>query len=118
MRYFGNVGYAIATETVTGVWENQITEEALYGDVIRDVHRNDSSGEVNDNLAVSNTISVLASPFALTNFQSICYVEWLGTKWKVSSIEVQLPRLILSLGGVYNGPIAASICSGDSAGEP
>lgn len=118
MRYFGNVGYAIATEKVPGVWENHITEEALYGDVIRDIHRRDSSGEVNDNLNVSNTISVLASPFALTNFQSICYVEWLGTKWKVSSIDVQLPRLILSLGGVYNGPVATPVNSGDSAWEP
>lgn len=118
MRYFGNVGYAIAVETVPGVWEDRITEETLYGDVIRDVRRNDSSGKVNDNLAVSNTISVLASPFALTNFQSICYVEWLGTKWKVSNIEVQLPRLILSLGGVYNGPVATSVRSGDSVGEP
>ena len=115
MKYYGRVGVSVSQETVPGVWEDTITEECLYGDVIRDIHRNDSSGEVNDNLGVSNTISVLASPFIMGHVHSIRYIEWLGGLWKVTSIEVQPPRLILSLGGVYNGPTAAPIEPGDSS---
>lgn len=117
MKYYGRVGVSVSQETVPGVWEDTITEEYLYGDVIRDIHRNDSSGEVNDNLGISNTISVLASPFIMGHVQSIRYIEWLGSLWKVTSIDVQPPRLILSLGGVYNGSTAAPSESGDSSGN-
>ena len=62
-----------------------------------------NSGEVNDDLNINMTLSIVADPFAYQNFHQIKYAEYMGSKWKVSSIEVQYPRLILTLGGVYNG---------------
>lgn len=102
-KFYGKIGYAILTETVPGVWVEQIVEHSYYGDVIRNIRRLQSSENLNDNVNVSNEISIVADAFANQNFHSMRYVEYMGTKWKVSSIEVKYPRLILSMGGVYNG---------------
>lgn len=107
-KFFGKVGYAITTEKTingepTGVWEDVITERNYYGDVLKSATRWQPTEGVNDNLTVSNSISILADAFANQYFSAIKYVEWLGVKWKVENIEVQRPRLILNLGGVYNG---------------
>ena len=102
-KFYGKIGYAILEETVPGVWVEQIVERSYYGDVIRNIRRLQSSENLNDNINVSNEISIVADAFANQNFHSMRYVEYMGTKWKVSSIEVKYPRLILSIGGVYNG---------------
>lgn len=102
-KFYGKIGYAISEETVPGVWVEQIVERSYYGDVIRNIRRLQSSENLNDNINVSNEISIVADAFANQNFHSMRYVEYMGTKWKVSSIEVKYPRLILSIGGVYNG---------------
>lgn len=102
-KFYGKIGYAISEETVPGVWVERIVERSYYGDVIRNIRRLQSSENLNDNINVSNEISIVADAFANQNFHSMRYVEYMGTKWKVSSIEVKYPRLILSIGGVYNG---------------
>lgn len=102
-KFYGKIGYAITKETIPGVWVEQIVERSYYGDVIRNIRRLQSSENLNDNINVSNEISIVADAFANQNFHSMRYVEYMGTKWKVSSIEVKYPRLILSIGGVYNG---------------
>lgn len=102
-KFYGKIGYAITKETTPGVWVEQIVERSYYGDVIRNIRRLQSSENLNDNINVSNEISIVADAFANQNFHSMRYVEYMGTKWKVSSIEVKYPRLILSIGGVYNG---------------
>lgn len=102
-KFYGKIGYAISEETVPGIWVEQIVERSYYGDVIRNIRRLQSSENLNDNINVSNEISIVADAFANQNFHSMRYVEYMGTKWKVSSIEVKYPRLILSIGGVYNG---------------
>lgn len=102
-KFYGKIGYAISEETVPGVWVEQIVERSYYGDVIRNIRRLQSSENLNDDINVSNEISIVADAFANQNFHSMRYVEYMGTKWKVSSIEVKYPRLILSMGGVYNG---------------
>lgn len=102
-KFYGKIGYAISEETVPGVWVEQIVERSYYGDVIRNIRRLQSSENLNDNINISNEISIVADAFANQNFHSMRYVEYMGTKWKVSSIEVKYPRLILSIGGVYNG---------------
>lgn len=100
-KYYGKVGYAITKETKPGVWKNLVVERIYYGDILRNTSRWQGSSNVNDNLVISNQISILADPFAYHNFHAIKYIEWLGSKWKVSSVEVQYPRLILNIGGVY-----------------
>lgn len=102
-KFYGKIGYAITKETIPGVWVEQIVERSYYGDVIRNIRRLQSSENLNDNINVSNEISIVADAFANQNFHSMRYVEYMGTKWKVSGIEVKYPRLILSIGGVYNG---------------
>lgn len=102
-KYYGMVGYAITVETRPGVWEETITEHPYYGDVLRNVKRSESSENLNDNIDISNSISIIGDPFAYQNFHTIKYATFMGTKWKVSSVEVQYPRLVLSIGGEYIG---------------
>ena len=102
-KWFGKIGYAAVIETSPGVYSDDITEREYCGDVIRNTSRwSVSSDNVNDNLDINNQFSILADPFAYQNFHSMKYVEYMGTKWKITSVEVQYPRLILSVGGVYN----------------
>ena len=103
-KWYGKVGYAVNAETEPGIWEEQITEIPYYGDVKNDrFKRQQSSNQVNDNIVISNVISIVADPFAYQNCSNIAYAEYLGTKWKVTDIDPQFPRLLLTLGGVYNG---------------
>ena len=104
-KWCGKVGYSVTEETEPGIWEPKITEYEYYGDLVKNTTRRfQSSGEVNDNINILNNISIVADPFAYENFSShIVYVEFMGIKWKITSVEVKYPRLILTLGGVYNG---------------
>ena len=102
-KWFGKIGYATTKETTPGVWAEVITEREYFGDVYRNTRKLQSASQVNDDINVSNEISIVADPFARDNFYSMRYVEFMGTKWKVSNIEVQYPRLNLTIGGVYNG---------------
>ena len=102
-KYFGKIGYAEQVETAPGVWEEQITERQYYGDVVRNIRKLKSSGDINDNINVSMEISIVADPYAIQNFHAMRYVEFMGSLWKITSVEVNYPRLILSIGGVYNG---------------
>lgn len=104
MRYFGKLGYIKTFETAPGVWIEDIPiEREYYGEVTRLQSRWENSGNVNDNINLNNQISIIADPFAYENFQYIKYIEFMGALWNVSSIEVQRPRLIITMGGVYNG---------------
>jgi hypothetical protein len=107
MRFFGAVGYGEAVETSSGsgVWEDQITEVEYQGDVIRNIRQLETGEKVNENISVSNSISIVADQYAVEHFLNIKYVNWAGVRWTVPSVEVRSPRLILSLGNVYNGPV-------------
>lgn len=101
-RWCGAIGYAETIEIEPGVWSEEFTERKYYGDLLRNSRRLQGSQQVNDDITISNQISILADPYAFQHFHAIRYAELFGTKWKVSSVEVQYPRLILELGGVYN----------------
>lgn len=102
-RFAGKVGFAVQNETSPGVWTEEIRERLYYGDVIRNSRRLQTSGNVNDDIEISNQVSIIADPYAFENFHAMRYVIFLNSKWKISEVEVQYPRLILSLGGLYNG---------------
>ncbi len=102
-KFYGSIGYAVTEETTPGVWEEKITERMYYGDLIRNTKKLQSTDQLNDNINIANEISILADPFAYDNFHSMKYVSFMGAKWKITSVEVQYPRLILTIGGVYNG---------------
>lgn len=101
-KFYGNVGYAITEETKPGVWMPRIVDKPYYGDLIKNSRRLENTSKVNDDVTLDNQISIVADAFAYENFQNIRYVEYMGAKWKVSSIEVQHPRLLLTFGGVWN----------------
>lgn len=109
-KFYGQVGFVQTVESPaeSGIWIDQVTERTCYGDVNRVVRRWESVQKVNDDITVNNEISILADPYITQNLPWIKYVVWNGAKWKVSSVEVQYPRLILSIGGVYNGEQAQS----------
>lgn len=102
-KFYGKIGYANTVETKPGVYEEQIVERSYYGDLIRNTRRLQSADQVNDDINISNEISIVADPYATNNFHAMRYAVFMGTKWKISNIEVSYPRLILTLGGVYNG---------------
>jgi hypothetical protein len=102
-KWYGKIGYAETAEVRPGVFKEQITEREYFGDVLQNTRRLQTSDKVNDDINVSNRISIIADPFANENFHSMRYLSFMGTKWKVATVEVSYPRLILTLGGVYNG---------------
>ena len=91
-KFFGKIGYAVSKDVRPGVWDGEITEREYFGDLIRNTSR----------YQTSDKLSIVADPFAYQNFHAMRYVEFMGAKWKISSVEVQYPRLILTVGGVYN----------------
>lgn len=103
MKWFGTIGYAETVETKPGIWEERITEREYFGDLIRNSRRIQSTDKVNSDLDISNEISIVSDPYAYENFHSMRYAEFMGAKWKITNVEVQYPRLTLTLGGVYNG---------------
>lgn len=114
-KFYGNIGYGETQETAPGVWQDVVVEKKAYGDVLHDTRRLvqaprriSPTGEVNDDITVTNTISIVADPFAIEHYFAIRYIEWAGIRWIVSSVEVLYPRLNLTLGGVYNGPPPAA----------
>lgn len=102
-KFYGAIGYAVTEETKPGVWKEQITERMYFGDLTRNTRKLQSTDQLNDDINVANEVSIVADPFANENFHSMKYVEFMGAKWKITSVEVQYPRLILTVGGVYNG---------------
>lgn len=103
-RFHGVVGYGEQTESAPGVWTEVITERPYFGDVVRNSLKIQSEEKLNVDLSVQNSISIVADPYANEHFFAIRYIRWAGTLWTVTNVEVQRPRLVLRLGGVYNGP--------------
>lgn len=102
-RFSGDVGFIENVETDTSKWINRETVRHYYGDVQRMVKRTENGFGVNSTVNINNEISIVADPFARDHFFAIQWVLWQGVKWKVTDVEVLYPRLILSLGGIWNG---------------
>ena len=103
-KFYGPVGYAESVVTGPGVYTDQITERYYHGDVVRNTRRLQSADKVNDDINISNQFSILADPFAVGNFHAMRYIGFMGSKWKITDAEVQYPRLLLTVGGLYNEP--------------
>lgn len=107
-RFYGEIGYGSTVQTPanSGIWKDTITERPYYGDVIRSIRRLEDGESLNSDITLGHSISVLADDYANNNFFDIKYVRLAGTLWTVTAVEVKSPRLILSLGSVYNGSTA------------
>lgn len=102
-KFYGPVGFEKTEETTPGVWMPKRTEHNYSGDLLRNIGRYDTGNKVNSDFSLNNQVSIVSDSYALENFQFIKYVTILGTKLKVTSVDVNYPRLILSLGEVYKG---------------
>ena len=102
-KFYGSIGFAETVETAPGIWDEQITERFYGGDLEKISRGLQSSDSVNDNINISNIISIIADPFAEQNLYAIRYVKFGGAKWKITNVDVQYPRLKLTIGGLYNG---------------
>lgn len=107
-KFHGNVGFVSFVEKTPGVDVEQPVEREYFGDVTRISKRWESAQQVNPNLTVNNQISIVADQYARDNLFAIRYVSWMGANWQVTTAEVQYPRIILTIGGVYNGPTPGS----------
>lgn len=106
-RFYGAVGYITEVETALDVVTNQPTERMYKGELMSNNRRLENGLGVNDDISINNRISIVADPYANNHMFAIRYVKWRGTAWKVTSVESEPPRLILTLGGVYNGETAS-----------
>lgn len=104
MRFYDVVGFGEAEETAPGVWEDVITERSYQGDVVENSRKLDAGEKVNFDISLQNSISIVGDGYAGEHMFAIRYVRWMGTLWTVTNVKVQSPRLLLRLGGVYNGP--------------
>lgn len=102
-KFYGPIGYIRQKEVSPGVWNNVVEERLYRGDILQNTRRWQASEFKNDDLTISNKLSIIADIFACENASSIRYAIWNGVRWKVDNIEIQRPRLILTLGEVYNG---------------
>lgn len=105
-KFYGNIGYGESVEIRSGVYEDVITEYPYYGDVVRNTRELTTGQSVNDDISVGNSISVVADAYAREHIFAMRYISWQGALWKIQGVEVVRPRLLLRLGGVYNGPTA------------
>lgn len=102
-KFFGEIGFATRETVRPGVYQDVITTRKYSGDVLQNnIYSQAGPEKVNDDMRMTNRLSIVADPFAYENFHKMRYISWLGAKWKVTHVETKRPRLILTLGGVYN----------------
>ena len=111
-KFYGNIGFEHTVETSPGIWEPIVQPRKCAGDVLTSSRRFENGTGINDNLVLSTRLSIVMDKFVKENFSMIRYVEYLGVKWKVTNAEILYPRIILSLGGVYNGVDDETAASG------
>ena len=102
-KFYGPIGYVTQQEISPGIWNDVAVERSYRGDILQNIRKWEPTEHKNDDVVISNRISIIADIFAYENLSTIRYVSWMGIRWKVNNIEIQRPRLILTLGEVYNG---------------
>lgn len=102
-KFYGNIGFVRTVETAKDVWETVETPKPYCGDLVRNQRRWEHGESVNEDMTISNEISILADQFAYDNLDAMKWAEVMGCKWKVNSVTINYPRITLTLGGVYNG---------------
>lgn len=120
MKYFGNIGFAVTQVTEPGIWEQKVVERPYFGEVVRNSRRWETGDKVNDDLRVNNQLSIVADGFCHAHTSCMKYATWMGAKWKIESVDISYPRLVLTLGGVWNGAepeTGPDETPGDSGGD-
>ena len=114
-KFFGKVGYAEVQMTAPGVYENVIVERELYGDVIRNSVNQQQGDQVIPEMTLGNSFRLVGDPYAYENMGNMVYICWGGTRWSISQVVDERPRLTIRPGGVYHGPTPAA--AGDTSAD-
>ena len=101
-KWYGEIGYGFSVESAPSVFTEKIEKRMYYGDIVRNSRTLQTADKINDDINVSNQLSILSDPYACKNFHSMRYATFMGTKWKITNVEVEYPRLILTLGSEYH----------------
>lgn len=106
-KFCGRIGFAETVEDPpdSGIAVAVVTERIYYGDILRRNVTNEAQGVVNPSLNINNEISIVADKYVLDNVANMRYITYLGTRWELRTISVDYPRMNITLGGLYNGPI-------------
>lgn len=111
MKFSGKIGFWLKdVEMKPGVYKPDIVEKKYTGDVLRNSRRfQPAENQQNENLTITNRLSVISDLYMRKNWNSIKYIVWDGVNWSVNSVDISsYPRAILELGGVYNGKTSAT----------
>lgn len=98
-------------EVRPGVWKMQPEEVTHRAKLLTYNKDYDSGEEVNDDLKLRNRYEIVMKDKKL-DYQDMRYVIVKGTKWKVSALEFLEVRIIITLGGVYNGGQTSPVATG------
>ena len=100
-KYYGNIGFATQAETRPGIWEDTVEARPYKGDVLHSGRRYEQSESINDNLVLTNRFSIISDAYLLAHIPELRYLEYQGAKFKITSVELERPRVTISVGGVY-----------------
>lgn len=116
-KYYGNIGFATQVETEPGIWIDAIQSRPYKGDVLRSGRRYENGESINDNFTITNQFSIVSDAFLYSHVPALRYLEYLGSKFKITSVEIDRPRVIIGVGGVYVSEDSAPETSGEVGGD-
>jgi hypothetical protein len=113
-RYYGNIGFAVQEETRPGIWEDTIEEKSYKGDILHSGRRYENSENINDDVVLTNRFSIISDAYLTSHIPSLRYLTYMGSKFKITSVELERPRVIISVGGIYVSGESEDSSSGGS----
>ncbi len=103
MKYTGKIGFAVMKNEGEGIYTEEIEEKVYYGDLLSSRWNNENNqNSTNTNVRLNNSISVICDKYLSENISVIRYITYKNSKWCITGIEIQPPRIIINIGGIYN----------------
>lgn len=86
-----------------GIYTEEIEEKVYYGDLLSSRWNNENNqNSTNTNVRLNNSISVICDKYLSENISVMRYITYKNSKWCINGIEIQPPRIIINIGGIYN----------------
>lgn len=105
-RFFGKIGFCYQeSEEGSDIVTERVVLKTYRGDLLKSNRKWETAEQIIDQFNISNRVSIMADPYSLDNLYAIKFVILHGKAWKITDAEIQYPRIILSIGGLWNGPV-------------